>query len=73
MDKNIELQKFKVCTSCYSVGITYNDCICTYENNYPVIELEFEVCGCCGNLVSDGEPADTEFNTSQYQKYLDKK
>lgn len=48
-----------------SVGVTVIDCVCAYQNGYNTIELEFEVCECCGNLVSDGEPADTEFNKEQ--------
>ena len=60
----MKLEKFKVCTSCLSVGISYVDCRCTYMNNYETVELEFEVCECCGNLVTD-YPADTKFNEKQ--------
>lgn len=67
------LEKHKVCVNCLSVGIKYHDCICTYQNNYPVIELEFEVCDCCGNLVSDGSPAETEFNEKQFSQYKQSK
>jgi hypothetical protein len=56
-----KLEKFKVCVDCLSVGVTYNDCVCTY-GKYKTIELEFEVCECCGHLVSDGNPANTPFN-----------
>jgi len=59
------LEKRTVCKSCLSVRITDNDCICTYSNGYPTIELEFEVCDCCGQLVNDGDPADSEFNNKQ--------
>ena len=65
---NTKLEKFDVCDRCYSVGITHTDCICSY-GNYKTIELEFEVCNCCGNLVEDGHPADTEFNDRQIEKY----
>jgi len=67
MPKSTRLEKFKVCTECYSVGVTYSGCICTY-GKYQTIELEFEVCDCCGNLISDGNPADTPFNTEQLNK-----
>lgn len=59
------LEKHKVCADCFSVGITYNDCVCTYQRNYKTIELEFEVCDCCGHLLSDGQPAETQFNEQQ--------
>ena len=59
------LEKFTVCSSCYSVGIRDMDCICGYQNGYPTIELEFEVCDCCGQLISDGDPADSEFNNAK--------
>lgn len=61
------LEKHNVCIDCYSVGITYTDCICQY-GKFPTIELEFEVCECCGNLIKDGNPADSEFNTKQFEK-----
>jgi hypothetical protein len=57
-----------VCDQCYCVGITYVDCICIY-GKYKKIELEFEVCECCGHLVNDGKPADTEFNKTQFKNY----
>lgn len=63
---NTVLQKFIVCTSCLSVGITDNNCICSYSHKYPTIELEFEVCECCGHLIEDGSPADTLFNNQQF-------
>ncbi len=66
------LQKFKVCTSCLSVNITDNDCICMYQKDYPTIELEFEVCECCGHLIEDGSPADTSFNDQQFTKLNEK-
>jgi hypothetical protein len=62
---SIRLEKHRVCADCHSVGITYNDCRCTYQNGYPTIELEFEVCECCGNIVNDGQCADTPFNNEQ--------
>lgn len=61
------LEKHYVCTSCYSVTATDPNCICCYSNHYDTIELEFEMCTCCGNLVNDGYPADTEFNKKQYE------
>ncbi len=63
----MKLVKHKVCTSCFSIGITDNDCICTYQRNYPIIELEFEQCECCGN-VNDNYPPESEFNTLQLKK-----
>jgi hypothetical protein len=61
----MKLEKHTVCASCQAVGVTDTNCICVDNNRYPTIELEFEVCKCCGNLISDGEPADTEFNNKQ--------
>ena len=57
----MNLQKFIVCTSCFSPDISDPNCVCCPTNTYETIELEFEVCKCCGNL-TDGNPADTEFN-----------
>jgi hypothetical protein len=62
------IEKHIVCANCESVGITDNDCICTYQNKYPTVELEFEVCNCCGNLLNDGQRADTPFNDEQLKK-----
>ena len=62
-----KLEKHRVCKDCLCVGIMHTDCKCSY-GKYEVIELEFEVCECCGNLISDGDPADTEFNKAQFKK-----
>jgi len=61
------LEKHIVCEDCQSVGILDAHCMCAY-GNYKKIELEFEVCDCCGNLVDDGNPADTKFNENQLNK-----
>lgn len=61
------LKKYRVCTSCLSIGITDNNCICTYSKNYPTIELEFEECDHCGSILDDGNPPDTEFNIEQFK------
>ncbi len=58
------LEKHYVCDQCYSVGIQDLDCTCVH-GKCEVIELEFEVCECCGNLTDDGKPADTKFNDEQ--------
>lgn len=63
------LVKQIVCACCYSVGITDSRCICTYSNNYPTIELEFDVCECCGQIINDGNPADTAFNKEQMSRF----
>jgi len=60
------LEKFKVCDQCLCVAIVHTDCVCAY-GKYKTIELEFEVCDCCGNLISDGQPADTPFNEEQFK------
>lgn len=59
------LEKHRVCVNCHGIGIVNADCICTYNNKYEIIELEFEVCDCCGNVLEDGQIADTEFNKNQ--------
>ena len=58
------LEKNRVCKSCLSVGIQDPNCICA-DSKHDIIELEFEVCTCCGNLIHDGQPAETEFNEKQ--------
>jgi RNase P subunit RPR2 len=65
MSENTILIKEHVCARCHSLSIIDRDCVCTYQNGYATIELEFEKCLCCGN-VSD-QPADTEFNIKQYE------
>lgn len=60
------LEKHLVCTSCLTIGISDIDCVCTYQNNYPTILLEFEKCECCGNVKDS--PADTDFNNNQFKK-----
>jgi len=59
-----KLEKFNVCTSCLCVGIEDPNCICA-DSKYKTVELEFEVCACCGAVVTDGQPAETEFNEKQ--------
>ncbi len=66
-----KLEKHRVCDRCLCVGIEDPNCQCAY-GKYQTIELEFEVCGCCGALVSDGQPAHTEFNIKQLEN-LNKK
>jgi hypothetical protein len=61
------LSKFDVCDQCWSVGMIVGDCVCSHDR-YETIELEFEVCKCCNNLVMDGSPAETEFNKEQLEK-----
>ena len=63
--KTTELIREDVCAVCWSVGITDNNCVCTYQNRYKTIELEFEQCKVCGHIIDDGNPADTEFNEKQ--------
>lgn len=61
------LEKFTVCKVCLSIDVSDADCICVYSSNYPTIELEFEVCACCGRPTSPGSPADSEFNNKQLE------
>jgi hypothetical protein len=65
------LEKLKVCDQCWSVGMTDPYCVCA-NGNYTTIELEFEVCACCGNLTEDGSPAETPFNEEQLKKQKEK-
>ena len=62
------LEKFGVCPDCYGVGVIDTSCGCM-EGNYKTIELEFEVCECCGSVIDDGNPADTPFNDEQIEKH----
>jgi len=64
-DAKTRLEKFRVCTDCYNVNISDPNCICCHSNEYETIELEFEVCNCCNNIIQDGSPADTSFNKEQ--------
>lgn len=52
-----QIEKMLACMSCYEV----NGCDC----NCGSIELEFEVCSCCGNVLDERCPADTKFNSDQ--------
>ncbi len=61
------LEKFTVCNECYCVGILFTDCQCSH-GKYETIELEYEVCDCCGNLIEDGNYAETEFNKNQLKR-----
>ena len=61
------LEKIEACNQCFSVGILDSNCVCAV-GSYKTIELEFEVCNCCNNLIEDGSPADTEFNKKQLKK-----
>jgi len=63
------LVKHKVCAQCHGSSVVDIDCICMYSNNYPTIELEFEECACCGNVLNDGNPHDTPFNIEQWKKF----
>lgn len=60
------LEKFDVCVDCWGVGILHSDCKCAY-GKFKTIKLEFEVCDCCGNIIDDGNPADTEFNEKKLE------
>lgn len=60
-----KLVRERVCVNCLSVEITDPNCVCTYDKNFEDVELEFEVCACCNKVLSDGAPADTEFNKEQ--------
>lgn len=66
-----KLEKFKVCEDCYCVELVHIDCACAFSN-YKTIELEFEVCKCCGSLIEDGNPADTPFNNRQLKNHNEK-
>lgn len=63
-----KLEKFRVCDQCLCFGIQNTNCICSY-GKYRIIELEFEVCGCCGHILHDGDPVDTAFNKKQFKEH----
>lgn len=69
----MKLEKHEVCIDCLAVLITDPNCGCCYNNGYETIELEYEVCDCCGNLINDGSPAKSEFNTNQFKKHREKR
>ena len=64
-----KIVRFVVCNSCYSIGILFVDCICIKNKVYPQIALDFEVCSCCEQIITDGEPANTPFNIKQIEEY----
>ena len=66
------LEKHEVCADCHSLGIIDTQCKCSYTS-YDTVELEFEVCRCCGNIVEDGMPADTPHNTKVLADYEEKR
>lgn len=41
------IEKHNVCVRCNSIGISDNDCVCTYSNGYDTEELKFERCVVC--------------------------
>ena len=53
------IEKHDVCKSCNSIGITYNDCVCTYQNGYPTEELSFARCKVC-DVTNDSAIYDEE-------------
>lgn len=57
-----QLEKFDVCTECLCIDMIHSDCICAHSS-YKTIELEFEICKCCGK--PNDNHADTEFNKKQ--------
>ena len=57
-----KIELHDVCEDCLSIGITDINCVCTYDRNHKTIKLEFERCGCCGNILNNGMPAKTEYN-----------
>jgi len=64
----MNIEKFTVCAMCLSVGVVDLDCICVHQKDYDTVELEFEVCECCNNLICDGQPAETDFNKKQLRE-----
>lgn len=64
---NVRIEKIEVCQSCLSAGMVNPSCECAF-GEYEAVLLEFEVCNCCGNIINDGDPADTPFNTKQLEK-----
>ena len=62
-------KKIEVCRNCFCQGIKDVNCMCTYTRSYATIELEFSFCECCGQILNDGDPEETEFNISQFEKY----
>lgn len=61
---NTILKKINVCKYCFSDGITDLNCKCVNSRVNTVL-LEFEFCKCCNNIISDGYPAETNFNKNQ--------
>ena len=59
------LVKIEVCRSCLSPEIIDSNCICTYQNDYTTIELEFEQCDCCER--TNSHAAETDFNNKQFE------
>jgi len=69
----MRLVKHIVCEDCLSTGVRFVDCVCTYIKTYPTIELEFEECECCGNIINDGNPREIEFNIKQWESKVNSK
>lgn len=64
------LKRFNVCTECKArVRAVDSNCICNFSSLFDTIELEFEVCECCGKEVTPEQYADTEFNKAQIADY----
>lgn len=60
-----DTDKYEVCADCHSAEIIYSECVCVTEKRYPTIELEFDICRCCGHTST--LPNDSEFNDQQYE------
>lgn len=44
------IEVHKVCERCHSIGITDNDCVCTYSNGYATEDQKFERCLVCDQV-----------------------
>jgi len=64
-----DLKKYEVCASCKSIEKVNSNCICNVVKIYPTIELEFEVCRCCGNPITPSKFAKTDNNLQAINDY----
>lgn len=62
-----EWEEHEVCAYCQSIGITLNDCICTYAKDYATVKRKFKKCNRCGH-VDDTSSYEEEFDMSYTDK-----
>ncbi len=70
-EKEDEWEEHEVCAYCQSIGITLNNCICTYAKDYATVKRKFKKCSHCGHVddtSSYEQKFDTEYTDEEVQE-----